>query len=944
MNDNRPAELDERLPGTPAALADYCLGALEGGWGEDWDSPLKNPVGDLANTLFSGLNRGAVSVEGLSRLIDTLADEGLARRAEALNAQHGEGLSRKAESGVRAALEALAAQGFDTFEGAVSGRKGGIVFTAHPTFALARSTRAALADAAVSGKAKALKGAGHAHGPDADISLLTEHGEVLEALARARGANAALTGLALDIARQHFPDSWRTLSPDLLSLASWVGYDLDGRTDIHWSRSIAFRLQEKAIQLSRYASLLTDSGASGVDGLIERLEAASRLAASHAKLFEADMEAPGAVVKAANALTASHPARLVSLTPVVAELDTVMARADDATALKLAAIRAEMKTAGLGAAHIHLRINAAQLKSAVRADLGLEEDEDDFGRLALARASERAASAHVHQVSFASVFLEQMTARRQFMLCAQFLKHIDSDTPIRFLLAECETPATVMGAVYLARLYGVAEKVDISPLFETPDALERGGRLIERLLAEPVYRDYIAARGQLAIQLGFSDAGRFMGQAGAELAIERLHILVARALKRHQVSGVEVVVFNTHGESMGRGAHPGTLKDRLDHLLTPWARSRFAAAGVPVVHETSYQGGDGFLHFANDALARSVVFSTALHVLSPTAKGMDDPFYAEIDYTWDVYRAIKAWQEALFANTDYRNAITAFAPHMLVKSGSRKAKRPGGPGQQLDLSMLRAIPHNAALQQLGIPVNVSGGLGSSIGAEPERMAALLTRSPRMAALHAMIARARTLTSLSALRGYARLYDASEWTGRAASARAQSAARAFLDLANRLSDQSRHTALTRLANHLSADLMKLDRLVDDEAHSWRNDPDRRAVEALHAIRQALIMQAFLTVSRLPAFSRRHDLTRSDVIDLVLALRIPEAVTALDEIFPEAREELDALGAIEEPNETPDGSGGHGYPEIQSRIIRPLEQLYPLITRISVAISHYYRAIG
>ena len=939
-----PTDFDARLPGTPDALAQYCLQALEGGWGEDWDSPLRNPVGDLANTLFSGLNRGAVSVEGLSRLIDVLADEGLARRADALAHQHGEGLQGHAARAVHTALEALAAKGFDAFSSAVEARKGGIVFTAHPTFALAQATRAALADTAVSGTPDTLKGKGLAHAPDGDISLLTEHDEVQTALSHARNAQAELVAMILDVARTAFPQDWRKLNPDLISLASWVGYDLDGRTDIHWSRSIAFRLQEKSIQLARYASLLTDSGAGGVEGLAERLEAASRLAASHARLFEADMEAPGAVVKAANALTAAHPARLVSLTSVIAELEGVMAGADDATALKLAAIRAEMTTAGLGAAHIHLRINAAQLKSAVRADLGLEEDEDDFGRLALVRASERAASAQVHQVSFASVFLEQMTARRQFMLCAQFLKHIDADTPIRFLLAECETPATVMGAVYLARLYGVAEKVDISPLFETPDALERGGRLIDRLLAEPVYRDYVAARGRLAIQLGFSDAGRFMGQAGAELAIERLHILVARALERHQVRGIDVVVFNTHGESMGRGAHPGTLKDRLEHLLTPWARSRFAAAGIPLIHETSYQGGDGFLHFANAALARSVVFSTARQLLSPPARGMDDPFYGEIDYTWDVYRAIKAWQEALFANTDYRNAITAFAPHMLVKSGSRKAKRPGGPGQQLDLSMLRAIPHNAALQQLGIPVNVSGGLGSSIGSEPERMAALLARSGRMAALQAMIARARTLTSLSVLRGYARLYDASEWTGRAASARAQSAARAFLELANRLSDQSRHTALTRLANHLSADLMKLDRLVDDDTRGWRNDPDRRAVEALHAIRQALIMQAFLTISRLPGFSARHDLTRSDLIDLVLALRIPEAVAALDEIFPEAREELEALGAIEEPNETPDGSGGHGYPEIQSRIIRPLEQLYPLITRISVAISHYYRAIG
>ncbi|MFC4726290.1 phosphoenolpyruvate carboxylase [Glycocaulis abyssi] len=927
---------DTRLPGTPDALAAYCLDALKGGWGDDWDAPLKNPVGDLANEIFSGLHRGAVSVEGLGALVRELADMGLAGRAKALRALHADGLSGAALEAVKARLDTLAAKGFDAYAEAVTRRKAGIVFTAHPTFALSKAMRAALANAAVDGTPANPDRL--AHGPDEDISLLSEHDAVKEALARAREAITELDRLILDTARRHFPDRWHTLKPDLISLASWVGYDLDGRTDIHWGRSIAFRLEEKAIQLERYARLAGEAGSSA---LAARLERAGARARDHAKLFEGDLERPATVVRAANALTAPHADRLVSLKGIISELDDAIEAATDENRPALAALRAEMASAGLGAAHIHLRINAAQLKSAVRADLGLEEDEEDFGRLALARAAERAQSAELHSVSFASVFVEQMTARRQFMMCAQFLKHIDADTPIRFLLAECETPATVMGAVYLARLYGVADKVDISPLFETPEALERGGRLIDRLISEPAYRDYVEARGRLSIQLGFSDAGRFMGQAGAELAIERLHILVARALARHGVKDIEIVVFNTHGESMGRGAHPGSLAQRLDHLLTPWARSRFKAAGVPLVHETSYQGGDGFVHFARQELADSVVLQTALHALDIPDGNKADPFYAEIDYTWDIYRALKSWQEALFENADYRNAITAFAPNMLVKSGSRKAKRPGAPGQALDLSMLRAIPHNAALQQLAIPVNVSGGIGASTQSEPERMAALMERSPRMANLIAMVMRARTLTSLSALRGYARLFDASEWTGRAAWARSPAMQRAFLDLAGRLSDQSRHTALVRLANHLSADLMKFDQLIADQG--WRDDPDRQAIEALHAVRQALIMQAFLIISRLPGFSPRHDLTRADLIDLVLALRIPEAVAALDEIFPEASEALSALDAIEEPSTT-DSPALRGYPEIQARIVRPLEQLHPLITQVSVAISHYHRAIG
>ena len=130
-------------------------------------------------------------------------------------------------------------------------------------------------------------------------------------------------------------------------------------------------------------------------------------------------------------------------------------------------------------------------------------------------------------------------------------------------------------------------------------------------------------------------------------------------------------------------------------LYAGWEARCYAPAGelvgrirFPVANITK-------IAFGGDDL-RTVYASTARQLLSPPARGMDDPFYGEIDYTWDVYRAIKAWQEALFANTDYRNAITAFAPHMLVKSGSRKAKRPGGPGQQLEETSRQPLPQPQA--------------------------------------------------------------------------------------------------------------------------------------------------------------------------------------------------------------------------------------------------------
>jgi len=61
----------------------------------------------------------------------------------------------------------------------------------------------------------------------------------------------------------------------------------------------------------------------------------------------------------------------------------------------------------------------------------------------------------------------------------------------------------------------VEGKVDVSPLFETEAALEHGGRFLDALLAEPAYRAYARQRGRVAVQTGFSDAGRFVGQIPA---------------------------------------------------------------------------------------------------------------------------------------------------------------------------------------------------------------------------------------------------------------------------------------------------------------------------------------------------------------------------------------------------------------------------------------------
>ncbi|MEQ8936450.1 MAG: phosphoenolpyruvate carboxylase [Amphiplicatus sp.] len=539
-----------------------------------------------------------------------------------------------------------------------------------------------------------------------------------------------------------------------------------------------------------------------------------------------------------------------------------------------------------------------------------------------------------------------MTARRQFMLCAQILKHIDADAPIRFLIAESEAPATVMGAIYLARLFGVEHRLDISPLFETPDAIERGGRLVERLLAEDEFVDYIRARGRIAVQLGFSDSGRFMGQVAANLAIERLQILVARALAARGVSDIEVVLFNTHGESMGRGGYPGDLEARFDYILTPWTRAAYKMRGLRINAESSFQGGDGFLHFQTDALAQTTINAILTWSFRRIEADKQDRFYADINYSWDFYRGIKHWQEELFDDPDYQVSIGAFAPNLLFTTGSRKVRRQAGSGVSIGPRSLRAIPHNAILQQLGAPANVFGGAGTTAGSEPDRLLDLVRGSARARQALGIIRDARAHTSLPAMRAYAAMFNATFWITRAGAASDPVVAKACEAIALHLAPLTVTTALNRFANHLAADLARLDRILLelDGADARRERyAGRRPLHALHAVRQAMIMHAFMLVAGLPAFSPRHDLSRSGILDYAMELRFDALADVLEEIFPAKRPSAAALSGVREEGDASEDAA-RGYPEIHTRVTAPLRAVHQSIREIGVGLAHFYGAYG
>lgn len=908
------------------------------------ETPLFNPVFQLSHDLSRLLESGEMDLSGIEGLVADLECEALQSRAARLR-------RLVAPTDPAANLSAIVnlineEDGFGAFRARWEKPLLHAVFTAHPTFLLNPVQADAVATAALAEDAEAATVCTvPSDGPA--ITLEFEHGEACDAIERAAAARDRINAVLLRHARDRWPKRWLDFRPLPFRFASWVGYDMDGRTDISWTTSIAFRLREKARRLSTYATSLRALDAA--HPMLDVLDAGQAHAADMAATFSDGLADPAALGAAANKLTADDPAKLLSLSAVIARLDADAAANEGDAAIGYATLAAAMRADGLGMGWIHFRVNASQLHNALRRRIDPDAAMDLGSKSALSRLRELLAEVEPLRVNFAALAIETSTAMRQFLVMAQILHHIDADAPIRMLIAESEQPQTVLAALYFAKLFGIDDKVDVSPLFETETALEHGGRFLEALLAEESYRQYARLRGRVSVQTGFSDAGRFMGQLPAALAIERLQGRLADAMRNNGLTDVAALIFDTHGESMGRGAHPSGMTDRLTWPLSRWARSRFAKAGVVLEPEASFQGGDGYLFFRNDELALATLVRIAEAETEIAADGAKDSFYDRTDLSLDFYRSIRRVQREHLESATYARAVTAFGLGLLKSTGSRVSRRQSdvGADRTMSLRQIRAIPHNAILQQLGYPVNVIAGAGSAAGEEMEAIAELLGHSERGSQLVRLLRTANGLASIKTVAAHGELFNSAYWASRPYRGTETALEPACVALAEYLTRDDRAGVFRRLTSRLRVDWMKLHRLLALVPNQARGrdaaaDMQRREIGLLQALRLSLLMHMFLRAVQVPVFARSNDISRDDVLEMVLSLRVDDALAQLRRAYPVIEPEMTDF-AVDEPSDYPDHRG-EDYGAIRARFIDPIERAHKLNLRIAVAISNYFGAHG
>ena len=172
---------------------------------------------------------------------------------------------------------------------------------------------------------------------------------------------------------------------------------------------------------------------------------------------------------------------------------------------ELVLLKIEIKNFGLGLGRTQVRLNANQLNNSISKEIDLKGDPDDPSRKRtyLSEISKLIENVKTVKINFGSILEENMNARKYFMVIKQMLKYIDENQSIRFLIAECDFSLTVMTALYYSKLFGVEDKVDISPLFETEKGLSTGHNVISTLLKIIIIEDTLLKEKNLLYKQDF---------------------------------------------------------------------------------------------------------------------------------------------------------------------------------------------------------------------------------------------------------------------------------------------------------------------------------------------------------------------------------------------------------------------------------------------------------
>ena len=280
----------------------------------------------------------------------------------------------------------------------------------------------------------------------------------------------------------------------------------------------------------------------------------------------------------------------------------------------------------------------------------------------------------------------------------------------RYVVSFCSSSADLAAVPELAAA-AVGDKplrLDVVPLFETGEDLNRCTETLDEWLALPGTAATLARRGRrVEVMLGYSDSAKDVGPLSATLLLYDAQAALADWAARHDI---RLTLFHGRGGSLGRGGGPVN-------------RAILAQPPRSVNHrfKVTEQGEVVFARYGNRRIAvrhLEQVTSAVLVAGTPTVERRNAEAadrFKELASTME--RAARTAYKALVDTDGFAEFFARVSPLEELSElalGSRPARRPGaGPRTLADL---RAIPWVFAWSQTRCNLTGWYGLGSGLAA------------------------------------------------------------------------------------------------------------------------------------------------------------------------------------------------------------------------------------
>jgi phosphoenolpyruvate carboxylase len=553
----------------------------------------------------------------------------------------------------------------------------------------------------------------------------------------------ATLSLAFEEEFSRLADSFRLSVP--LRFGTWVGGDRDGNPYVTPETTIATARRASHVILGRYQEALDD--------LTRRLSLSSSVSPPlHAlvKSIEADRKLLPLVWQKNRKRNADEPlrlklsfmsARIDATRRLVASRDAGRARKEPAAYPNVAAFEddlqlvrkfllragatqacravvdplyAAVRAHGFHGFMMDVRDHSDVHAAAVKELLVTGKGDDDGTRLRSALAANRPLLGRNRKLS-------QDT--RRVVDTFEAIRTIQHETgeaaACTYIVSMTRSVDDLLRVLLLARETGLVNlsgkkptsRLDVVPLFETLDDLERAPDIMRSLLDDSTYSRQLEARGRRQeVMIGYSDSGKDAGMIAASWGLYRAQESLAEVCDDAKI---QLTLFHGRGGSVGRGGGspvyralaalpPGTTRGRIK--ITEQGEIVSQQFGlVPVAERTLEVNAAGvLLQEFSDWRKRVGVkevgdFRDVMDRMSARSR--------------DVYHKLVYDEDALFELFRMATPIDELAN---ARFGSRPAYRPGA---KAGIEGIRAIPWGFGWTQIRLMLTGWLGVGTALGDE-----------------------------------------------------------------------------------------------------------------------------------------------------------------------------------------------------------------------------------